>query len=98
MRINLNYKKVSFPEPGWYSRGLKNTMFKWNGENWTGETKMSMGSDRDQHLYEVAMVDAELKESRKPIILVLLNKILPLFVASSGVAAAIWYHRNRSSK
>jgi hypothetical protein len=98
LRIILDFKKVSFPEPGWYSRGLKNTMFKWNGEAWTGETKMTLNANVEEHLGEVAMINAESKDSRKSRALAFASKILPLFVASSGVAAAIWYHNSRNSK
>jgi hypothetical protein len=94
----LEFKKVSFPEPGWYSRGLRNTMFKWNGESWTGETKMTLNADANEHAAEVSMISSELKKSKKSRALDFVNKILPLFVATSGIAAAIWYSASRKSK
>ncbi len=94
----MDFKKVSFPEPCWYSRGLKNTIFKWDGDSWTGETKIaSNDSSIEEHLNEVNMINSELSQSKKSRTFLIIGKVLPPFVASSGVAAAIWYQHNRKS-
>lgn len=81
--------KFSFPEPGWYSRGSKNTLFKWDGKNWTGETSMYINADPAEHAEEIKELKREIKAEQPT------NRIakvgLPLLFASSGAAAAIWY-------
>lgn len=80
--------KLSFPQPGWYSRGSKTALFEWDGDNWTGESQMQLhneelASDLDKGQDKLEQL-SEAKPSVKRI-------TIPLALLGGGAAAAVWY-------
>lgn len=83
-----NKKWFTFPEPGWYGRGLKDVLIYWDGKSWTEKVRiLKDGEERDaskQEAQPYTNLDSEQKADAD-----IQNKVVVPVIAGASAFVAI---------
>lgn len=91
-------KRNCFPESGWYSRGSRDTLFYWDGKNWTGETQTAL-QEEPNSLFGEEVKPRLISFRNSELVISNLKRTssvtIPIIFAGSALAAFLYYSRKK---